>query len=79
MTQTELRELAKLSGISIDDAEITQYLLELEEMMDYLTLPSIAEEIISSKISCALREDIPMEATDTNKESEEFYWVPKIL
>ena len=51
MTQAELRELAKLSGILIDDAEIGQYINELEEMMDYLMLPTIAEEIISSQFS----------------------------
>ena len=79
MTQAELRELAKLSGILIDDAEIGQYINELEEMMDYLMLPTIAEEIISSQSSCVLREDIPIETKDTEKESEEFYWVPKIL
>ena len=79
MTQAELRELAKLSGISIDDTEVHQYINELGEMMDYLMLPAIAEEIICSQSSCVLREDIPIETKDTEKESEEFYWVPKIL
>ena len=79
MTKTEFLELVKISGIALKDDEIVSYMAELEEMMNYLTLPDIAEEIIDYTEFSALRKDTPKSKESIEKESEEFYWVPKIF